>query len=157
MNNRRANKNDILTLLDADTEQLLKHLVSPIETAAMKHHYQPFIYDLNGVKVVVPDIACKFFIQLYYEKANLLAAIISENRRKVKVPIKLRKTFDDPRVVMSFDPDLRKKVCKLECYTLFSIIEKGRDYFLNLKGFGKDSVKGLDMVFRRYNSSHLFK
>lgn len=154
---RRIEKEEIAALRSKTTQTLLRHVISPLERAALKNSFRPFIYQLTDVKLFISAAKCRRLLESIDEKSSLLDVIINENRRKAIVPLRLRKIFDDAAVIMSLKPVLRNKLCLLECYTLFAIMEKGREYFVNQKDFSPADLKVLDSLFAMRKCSRLFK
>lgn len=135
----------------------LQHLLSPLEQAALRHHYRPFTYYVNGAGVYISGALCQRLAKLVTQKQELLSHAIQKESLSKNIPYSLRETFDDPRIILSLAPRLRNKLCRLECYTLFAILQKGRGYFANQQQFSAGAMQVLDGLFAHYKCARLFK
>lgn len=150
-------KADLASLKTAQSRKILKHVLSPLEEAAFKNAYQPFTYTLEkGISVYVTHYTCKHILNKTREKLDLLLNCTNKMVYFKDIPSKYWETFDDPRIVLSLPPVLRNRLCKLECYTLLTIVRRGRKYFLE-QGFSPATLKTLDKVFAKYKSEKLFQ
>lgn len=139
------------------TNALLAHLLSPLEQAAMRHKFNPFNYKLGSVRVYISASMCKQLANITMQKANMLGWGIKKDKMAKGIPFKLREVVDDPRIIMSLHPRLRNQLCRLECYTLLSIKEKGRSYFADEEKFSPRAMQTLDALFEKHNCQGLFK
>ena len=89
-------------------------------------------------------------------KIQLVTDLAEKERLTLHIPYKLRETLDDPAIVLSLNPVLRNRLCRIEMYTLFKISQKGRAY-LKQKKFTDSELQKIDAVFAKYKCSHLFK
>jgi integrase len=80
-----------------------------------------------------------------------------KNAKYNKMRLAMKVKFDDPAVVLFLHPQLRNRLCRLELYSLFVIMQKGRNYFLKDQKFSKGAMKTLNALFAKYNQSSLFK
>lgn len=142
-------------LKQAKTQRILKHLLSPLEQAAMRHKYQPFVYNLNGARIYISARVCRQLLHVASQRAELIHRAVVEQHAAKNVPLKLREVFDDPRIILSLHPSIRNRLCKLECYTLLTIMQRGRAYFIE-QHFGKRAMQTLDHLFEKYKCNRLF-
>lgn len=157
MESKQTVKPDLAVLRTKGSKEILKHLLSPLEQAAMRHAYRPFIYNINGARVYISRSVCKHLLHLSNQKADLMWHAMQTQKEAKGIPNKLREVFDDPQIVFALNPRLRNRLCRLECYNLFAIMQKGRSYFVNEQGFSRNAMKTLDALFEKYNCKHLFK
>lgn len=150
-------KANLAVLRTKRSKETLKHFLSPLEQAALRHAYRPFTYTINGSRVYISRSMCKHLLHLSTQKAELVYHAIQTQKDAEGIPTKLREVFDDLHIVFSLPPKLRNHLCRLECYTLFAIMQKGRSYFANEQGFSRNAMKTLDALFEKYNCKKLFK
>lgn len=148
---------DLKVLRTKGSKQILAHILSPLEQTALRHHYQPFTYNFNGQRIYISRRMCRHLVNITTQKAEVLLCAVAEHKATINIPLKLREVFDDPRVVFSLKPRLRNTLCRLECYTLLSIMQKGRSYFADEQAFSRNAMKTLDALFEKYNCTNLFK
>lgn len=141
----------------AQSAQTLQHILSPLEQAALQHRYKPFTYTINGASVYISGAQCRHLAKLVTQKQELLSFAIHNESLSKNIPYPLRETFNDPRIILALAPRLRNKLCALECYTLFTIMQKGRSYFANQQQFSAGAMQVLDGLFANYKCAGLFK
>lgn len=139
------------------SQEVLKHILSPLEQAALTSNYRPFIYKDYGVSLYISQHSCKLLIESTTQKATLLCKIIEQESLSKGIPIKHREVFHDPRLVMALPPRLRNQLFRLRCYTLFTILQKGRSYFMDEHKFSPLAMQRLDRLFVKYKCLRLFK
>lgn len=136
--------------------RLLNYILSPLEDAALRQPPDTFIYRINRRKIYISVRARQQIISGIVNKLSLLHYIIKDDHLKAGIPSNLREVFDDPAEILYLHYAIRNRLCRLDCFTLFSILEKGRDYFIKEQNFGKGAMKTLDVVFEKYGCGHLF-
>jgi hypothetical protein len=154
--NLKELKQEISKLNTAANKRYLKHLLSPLEQAVLRHAFQPFRYKIDSVFVYISATACKKLLVGLIHRIQLMNHLVDKDKQSTGIPFNLRETFDDPAIILSLHPTLRNKLCRLECYTMFSIIKQGKQYFIE-KGFGIKAMQTIDTLFTKYNCSKLFK
>jgi hypothetical protein len=75
-----------------------------VEAAALRHNYQPFKFNMNGVSVYISGAACKRIVGLTTQKVEMLHWAITKDKLAKGIRFKLREVFDDPRIVLSLNP-----------------------------------------------------
>jgi hypothetical protein len=140
----------------AATQQPLVLLLSPLEQALVNHAGRPFTYLCNGLPLYVSAGACRQLLDGITQRLQLLESLQLAESRRQNIPHHLRELFDDPAEVFSLPPYLRVRLVAMECYTMLSIIHRGRSFFAGQKGFGSRSLHVLDELFAKHNCSHLF-
>ena len=106
-------KHDLAVLRTKRSKAILKHILSPLEQTAMRHSYQPFTFNLDGVRVYISGNTCKHLVNITTQKAELLLHAIQTEKLAKSIPYKLREVFDDPRVILALPPRLRNRLCRL--------------------------------------------
>ena len=149
-------KHDLAVLRTKRSKAILKHILSSLEQTAMRHSYQPFTFNLDGVRVYISSNTCRHLITITTQKAELLLHAIQTEKLAQGIPHKLREVFSDPKLILSFPPRLRNRLCRLQCYTLFAIMQKGRSYFADEQKFSKKAMQTLDGLFKEHGCSNLF-
>jgi len=134
----------------------LKHILSPLEQAALQHQYKPFVYNYEGISIYISRRSCKQFMDYATDKITFLTSLIELERLSVEIPIKHREAFYDPRLILALPPRLRNRLVKLGCYNMFFIMQKGKSYFQDEQGFSSITIQRLDALFSKYKCSHLF-
>ena len=137
--------------------QTLQHILSPLEQAALLHHNKPFTYIVDGASVYISGALSQHLAKLVTQKQELLTHTIHKENLSKNIPYSLRETFDDPRIILSLAPRLRNNLCRLECYTMFAIMQKGRSYFAGEQKFSPLAMQVLDALFVNYTCGELFK
>ncbi|PBQ33893.1 hypothetical protein CNR22_19590 [Sphingobacteriaceae bacterium] len=156
------NKSDLITAKDIASlktkaaKVLFTPILSPLELTALNKKWQPFTYKIADLKIYISALHCKHLLISTLHKLQRLNAAVTKDKLSQGIPIKLRETFDDPKIVLSLIPPLRNKLCKLECYTLFSIMQKGKAFFEQHK-FSAANIAALENLFMKYSCSKLFK
>jgi len=150
-------KADFTFLKSKQATQTLRYILSPLEQAALRHNYQPFTYKLDGVRIYISSGLCKSLVNITTQKAELLILAIQMEKSAKHIPHKLRDVFDDPRIILALPPRLRSHLCRLQCYTMLAIIQKGRRYFADEQKFSPRAMQTLDALFTKYKSINLFK
>lgn len=152
-NSSKPKRSPALTLKD---KSMLKHVLSPIEAAVMNGKSDPFFYKLEGMEIYLSRYTSSELLKTVKRKVELVVAAHRKDQLSINIPLKLRETFDDPKIILSLHPLLRNRLCKLECYSLFSIMQKGRNYFIEEQNFSKQNMKVLDSLFSKYKCGDLF-
>lgn len=152
----RITEKDIASLKTGTAKVLLTPVLSPLEQMALNKKWQPFIYKIKEHEIYISGFDCKQLLITTTKKLQLLTAAVTKNRLAEGIPLKQREAFDDPKMVLSLHPLLRNRLCKLECYNLFTIMQRGRSYFVEEQNFSKQNMKTLDALFAKYNCGHLF-
>lgn len=147
---------DIASLKTKASKVLLTPILSPLEYKALNKKWQPFTYKIAELSIYISATHCKHLLIATLHKLQRLNAAVTKDKLSQGIPVKLRETFDDPRIVLSLHPSLRNKLCKLECYNLFSIMNKGRDFFETEQKFSKQNMKTLNALFVKYKCDSLF-
>lgn len=156
MKKKNFEQADLTFLKNIETKKLLAHILSPLEVHAFKHNYQPFNYKLDGVSTYIPGYLCKQLITITRAKTEWLIEATEMHRASKDIPLKLRETFYDPTIIFSLNPSIRNRLCRLDCYTMFSIMHRGRNYFIQEK-FGKKAMQTLDEMFEEHGMGRVFK
>lgn len=150
-------KGDLSSLRSAQSRKILQHVLSPLEAAAFQNKYNPFNYEIEkGKRIYITHYTCQELMRSTLHKLDLLLNSTTKSIYFNRVPVKHRKAFDDVSIVLYLHPVLRNKLCRLGCYTLLSIMKRGRKYFAEEQAFSKGEMKTLDALFAKYNCSHLF-
>lgn len=152
----RITEKDIASLKTAEAKILLTPVLSPLEQTALNKKWQPFTYKIRGHSIYISAFDCKQLLIATTKKLQLLTAAVTKTRLAEGIPLKHREAFDDPRIVLSLHPLLRNRLCKLECYSLFTIMQRGRSYFEDEQNFSKQNMKTLDAIFLKYKCGDLF-
>lgn len=148
-------KADLASLRTAQSRKILKHVLSPLEQVAFKNGFQPFTYTVEkDVSIYVSHFTCRQLLSKTKEKLDLMLNCSDKMHYFKDIPVKHRDVFDDPRIILSLPPVLRNRLCRLDCYTLISILKHGRKYFIENLRVGE--VKHIDALFKKYNCSTLF-
>lgn len=148
-------KEDLASVKAAQSRKILKHVLSPLEEAAFKNGFQPFTYNVEkGVSIYVTHFTCRQLLSKTKEKLDLMLNCTDKMHYFKDIPVKYRDDFDDPRIILSLHPTLRNRLCRLECYTLISILKHGRKYFAENLRAGE--VKHIDALFKKYKCNNLF-
>lgn len=132
------------------------YVLAPIEQQAIHHRYQPFMYKAPGFRLYISGEACKFLRETAEQKIRMLHSLIEKDKISKNIPLHLREVFDDPQIVLSLPPRLRNRLCTLECYCLFTIMQRGRSYFATKQNFSPGHLKTLDGLFANYHCGDLF-
>lgn len=148
---------NIYSQLNKGERRLMQHILSPLELAAMRHHYQPFSYKIEGRFVYFSEPVCKSLAEGTKERISLVRNRLNVETKSAGVPRKLREVFEDPREILSLTPSLRNRLCKLDCFSMLKIMLLGRAYFKDKKEFGPKSMKVMDDLFAKYKCQHLFR
>lgn len=148
-------KADLASVKAAQSRKILKHVLSPLEEAAFKNGFQPFTYTVEkGVSIYVTHFSCRQLLSKTKEKLDLMLNCTDKMHYFKDIPVKYRDAFDDPRIILSLPPILRNRLCRLDCYTLVSILKLGRNYFIENLRAGE--IKHIDALFKKYKCSNLF-
>lgn len=147
---------DIASLKTRSAKVLLNPILSPLELTALNKKWQPFTYKIANLKIYISALHCKHLLVSTLHKLQRLNAAVTKDKLSKGIPISMRETFDDPKIVLSLNPKLRNRLCKLECYTLFTIMQKGKIFFEQQK-FSKAHVNAIEDLFLKYKLAKLFK
>jgi len=137
--------------------QYLKYILSPLELAALRHNYKPFNYKFVGEFIYISGFACKQLLDITKTQVSFFTNRVQRENESKDIPRKLRETFEDPVEILSLPAYTRNHLCRLQCYSMFKIMILGRQYFLDRKEFGKQSMKMIDGLFEKHGCKHLFK
>jgi hypothetical protein len=152
----QAEKDALAAVNSKSTQAILRHVLSPLEQAALRHSFRPFRYNLKGAKIYISGGNSRQLLHGIMHKIEQLTFIITKEQSSRQIPLRLREVFDDPAIVLSITPIVRNQLCRLECYTLFSIMQRGKTYFIE-KGLGKQAMQTLEALFAKHEVLHLFK
>lgn len=153
----QAEKDALAAVRSESAQVLLRHVLSPIEKAGFRRSFQPFRYNLNGVKIYISGANSRRLLHFLNTKISFINAVVDKERQSIDIPLHLREVFDDPRQILSLPAPARNRLCAIECYTMFTAMQLGRSFFLNWPGFGRRSMAALDALFASHNATHLFK
>ncbi|MGZ4061407.1 MAG: hypothetical protein ACXVP0_00480 [Bacteroidia bacterium] len=153
----QAEKDALAAIHSEPAQALLRHVLSPIEKAALRRGFQPFRYNLNGVKVYINGYNSRRLLYRIKDKLDQLNFIVNKERNSANIPLHLREVFDDPSEILGLPTHVRNRLCTIECYSMYAVIKLGRDFFKNWPGFDKRSLAALDALFAKHNSENLFK
>lgn len=134
----------------------IKHNLSPLQLAALKHNFQPFRYKINRRFVYISHYASKQLLADVKHNLSFLTNQLQKENACREVPDEYREAFEDPRLILSLPAHLRNKLCNLECYSMLRIMMLGRAYFESRKEFGPKSIKTIEELFTKYKCLHLF-
>jgi hypothetical protein len=137
--------------------QYLKHILSPLELAALRHNYKPFNYRIEGVFVYISGFACRQLLDFTKTQVTFFTNRMERENKSKGIPRKLREVFEDPAEILSLPAYTRNHLCRLECYSMFKIMILGRQYFLDHTDFGKKSMQLLDALFEKHSCGNLFR
>jgi len=137
--------------------QYLKHILSPLEFAALRNSYKPFNYKIEDVFVYISGFACRQLLDFTKTQVTFFTNQMERENKSKDIPPKLREPFEDPAEILSLPPYTRNHLCRLECYSMFKIMILGRQYFLDHKAFGKKSIQIIDGLFEKHGCSKLFQ
>jgi len=151
------NADNFYSEISKKDRQYLKHILSPLELATLRHNYKPFNYKIEGVSVYISGFACRQLLQFTKTQVTFFTNRMERENKSKDIPRKLRETFEDPAEILSLPAYTRNRLCNLQCYSMFKIMILGRKYFLERKEFGKQSMKVIDGLFAKYSCDHLFK
>jgi hypothetical protein len=135
----------------------LKHILNPLEQAALQHHYKPFVYNYEGIQLYISRRSCMQLMDYATDKITFLTNLIEQERLSTGIPVKYREAFNEPRLILALPARLRNHLVRLGCYTLFAIMQKGRSHFVDEHKFSVLSMQRLDVLFATYKSGHLFR
>ena len=138
-------------------QKMLPHILSPIEMALVNHQCQPFMYSGTSTPVYISEAFSKQLLSIMLFKFDLLTAQAEKDKLSKHIPLHQRELFDDPRQVLSLYPNLRNRLCALECYSLYTIMRKGRAYFAHEQKFSVYAMQTLDSVFEKHGCELWFK
>lgn len=138
------------------SQALLRHILSPLERAALRHRFRPFRYNLNGLKIYISGAHGRKLLYDIMHKIEHLTLIVTTEQDSIQIPFRLREAFHDPRIVLAVNPYVRNRLCSLGCYTLATIMHRGKSYFIK-KGFGKGAMQTLEALFAKHKAANLFK
>jgi hypothetical protein len=71
-------------LKSTESQQFLKHLLSPLERAALKNNYRPFTYIVDGARIFVNLIACKNLLKITRHKLCFFTGLLEEEILQAK-------------------------------------------------------------------------
>ncbi len=146
----------LLELKNKPAQEILPHILSPIELAAIRKNYRPFKYRLNGFSIYVTDIACKQLLSITRYKVGFFTGVMYRETLTHNNSFHVKRVLEDPRPILNLPSYLRNRLIALQCYNLFDIIQLGRNKIAQSPGFGKSTMKELDDMFKAYECSHLF-
>jgi hypothetical protein len=155
-NVRPATKKDFDELKTPAAKKILKHVLSPLEQAVILHNSKPFKFKFSGVFVYVSGFACKQLLLDVTQKLHLVNHLMQKDRLSPGIAFALRETLDDPAEVLSLNPRLRNRLCRIKCYTMFAIMQKGKQYF-HEQNFSDQFVRTIQALFAKHGCSNLFK
>ena len=135
----------------------LTHILCPLEEAVLKHHYKPFVYDYNGAPLYISRHASMQLMADITHRVTFLSVLIEREALSRQIPVKQREAFYNPGTILSLSPILRNRLCRLQCYTLFEVMKRGRAFFEEEQKFGKGAMQRLDELFANYKCAKLFK
>ncbi len=157
-NNLNQAEKYALDAIQSDASQaLLKHILSPMEKAALRRGFQPFYYNLNGIKIYVNGHSSRRLLFIVKHKVCLLTFTVEKERKSIDIPLHLREVFDDPAEILGLPAQTRNRLCAIECYSMYTVMQLGRNFFETWAGFGKRSLSALDALFAKHEVTHLFK
>ncbi len=156
MEKKIGSKRSAKIRISAQEKSSLKSLLSPLEEAVLYGNSNPFVYKLGDTGVYISRYTAAELLHCISRKIELVKAARKKDELAKNIPLKHRETFDDPKIVLSLHPLLRNRLCKLECYSLYAIMLKGRTYFMKEQNFSKKNMQILDGLFAKYKCGDLF-
>lgn len=134
----------------------VKQILSPLEERVLFGKPDPFIYDFDGRSIYVSRYMAQELLNCIQRKIELIKSAQEKDHDLANVPFKYREAMDDPKIILSLTPLLRNRLCKLEFYSLYKIMKKGRKYFEVELNFSKKYMRLLDELFAAHKCGELF-
>ncbi len=153
MEKKTTKRKPKLTIIESTN---VKQILSPLEERVLFGKPNPFIYDFEGRSIYVSRYMAKELLGCIRRKIELIKHAQEKDLDLAKVPFKYREALDNPKIVLSLTPLLRNRLCKLELYSLYKIMKKGRKYFEEELNFSKKYMATLDGLFAYYKCGDLF-
>lgn len=101
-------------LTDAQLNDFLKHMLSPLEAAAVNYNFEPFTYNQGGKGIRVDNVACDSLLthvmtklQLYDGMVNPPKDPVEQHKREIRKIIQER--IENRRVQLVLKQELQKK------------------------------------------------
>lgn len=154
---QQAEKDALAAINSKASQALLRHVLSPLERAALRHRFRLFRYNLNGLKIYISGAHSRKLLYDIMHKIEHLTLIVTTEQDSIQIPFRLlREAFHDPRIVLAVNPYVRNRLCRLGCCTLATIMQRGKAYFIK-KGLGKRAMQTLEALFTKHKAANLFK
>lgn len=152
-----STEKDALAAVNSESAQeILYHVLSPLEKAALQRSFKPFRYNLNGVRVYINSYNSRRLLYNIKDKLDQLIFVTEKERKSQNIPLYLREVFDDPAQILGLPAQVRNRLCAIECYSMYAVMQRGRKFFIEWAGFGTRSLATLDALFTKHNCTQLF-
>lgn len=140
-----------------DKNQLLVHLLSPIERAAIEHKYDAFEYMLNNIKITINSQTSKQLKQISLIKITLFTKILDENALfLIGDEAKIQMFLDTPIEHHNFPTRLYHALKSMDCHTVLDVIKLGRTRVSRSRGMGQVGMRLLDELLKTHECDFLF-
>jgi hypothetical protein len=140
-----------------ETSPVLLHFLSPLERAAYRHHFQPFTYNLDGLRLEIDPQTSKKLYWHSKRRVNALRDIIQKSKQQVlKQDPELRGFLLKP--IKDFNmPKRLYHILKFNgCYTMDEVAQKGEYGLKRMRGMGKTYIATLMNLFIENGCGELF-
>ncbi|MCW3084043.1 MAG: hypothetical protein JWP12_1409 [Bacteroidetes bacterium] len=155
--NENQQANSLFEALKNDKHQLLVHLLSPIERAAIEQKYYVFEYSLNNIKIQVSSQTCQQLKQISLIKISLFTKILDENSLfLIGEDAKIQMFLDTPIEHHYFPTRLYHTLKGMDCHTMLDVIKLGRGRVSHGRGMGEIGLQLIDELLEKYGCGFLF-
>ena len=156
--NNKQQAESLFEALKNDKNQLLVHLLSPIERAAIEQKYYAFEYNLNNIKIQISTQTCKQLKQISLVKISLLTKILDESALfLLGEDAKIQMFLNTPIEYFHFPTRLFHTLKGSDCHTMLHVIELGRQRVSHLRGMGDVGMQLLDNLLEEQGCGFLFQ
>lgn len=158
MKNEKQNGADNLSeVLRNDKHQLLAHLLSPIERAAITHNYSSFGYSINNTNIQISHQACKQLRQITIVKIGLFTKLLNDSALYlVGDDARIQLFLDTPIEYHHFPTHLFHALKQNDCHTMRHVITLGRSRIARSRNIGKVAMQLLHQLLQKHKCEFLF-
>lgn len=156
--NEKLQAESLYEILQNDKHQLLVHLLSPIERAAIDHKFYAFDYLLNTTRIQVSAQTCRQLKQLILVKIGLFTKILDENALfLIGEDAKIQMFLDTPIEYYHFPTRLFHTLKGLDCHTMLDVIKLGRNRVAHSRNMGEVGLRLIEELLEKYGCRFLFE
>lgn len=144
-------------ILDGNGRRILKHILSPLELAALRHDYKSFVYPYNGIDVTIGSEENKALLCFSCDKIKFFTRVVTKVRAGQAHKLPRHKKFLSSNIMAHHLPVyLVNRLRGQGCETIFHIAKRGRKRISQMRGIGKAALNELDKLFTKNGCPNLF-
>ncbi len=142
---------------DEQFQEILKHILSPLEMEAFKNDFQGFYYNLDGKQVAIEPGYGKPLMNMCMAKIRMFSEILSKINYTLLGDSEKHKLFLLQKIESAELPTyLINRLRGHGCKTVLDVLNIGKKRIAQSRGIGKAGLKTIHDLFKKNGCGLLF-